>query len=481
MLLIGSVGLRIGQTYLTTSLELLATTAFIAVVSSAISLILGYPVGNFLATLGAKSRGFLGALLVLPFLLPPFLIGITLLPLRGDDLDSNLGILLIICAHVVMNVGFVARIVASSQLPLEQLEAARLDGASNFLVRLRVSLPQQRAALAAAGLLIALYSATSYGLVISLGQGVVATLETEIAISSLRDLDLSRSFVLALLQTLLTLTLFVFAQRAGAKPTPVFGEVTSSLPSRLGAVLALLFVLAIGLIIWNIAGRALSLNGGLFENLASLGTKGAREILNLTVLEAGANSLRNMVVASLIVLPLAWIAAGRQRSSLLYVLPIGISPVVLGLGFLILSGYLPRDLSGWWLVPLVQSIFLFPLAYQIIRPARLAMSREILEAAQMDGATKLRVFGSIEGPILARPLAAAAAFVSLASLGEFGAASFLATGSGATLPLVIFRLASRPGEENLGMAMTAAMLFVLLALVVVLLISRESQTPDRER
>ena len=161
--------------------------------------------------------------MVLPFLLPPFLIGITLLPLRGDDLDSNLGILLIICAHVVMNVGFVARIVASSQLPLEQLEAARLDGASNFLVRLRVSLPQQRAALAAAGLLIALYSATSYGLVISLGQGVVATLETEIAISSLRDLDLNRSFVLALLQTLLTLTLFVFAQRAGAKPTPVFG------------------------------------------------------------------------------------------------------------------------------------------------------------------------------------------------------------------------------------------------------------------
>ena len=403
------------------------------------------------------------------------------MPLRGDDLDSNLGILLIVCAHVIMNVGFVARIVASSQLPLEQLEAARLDGASNFLIRLRVSLPQQRAALAAAGLLIALYSATSYGLVVSLGQGVVATLETEIAISSLRDLDLSQSFILALLQTLLTLTLFLFAQRAGAKATPVFGEVQSSLPSRLGAVLTLLFVVAVGLIIWNIAGRALNLNGGLFENLASLGTKGAREILNLTVLEAGVNSLRNMVVAALIVLPLAWIAAGRSKSSLLYVLPIGVSPVVLGLGFLILSGYLPRELSGWWLVPLVQSIFLFPLAYQIIRPARLGMSREILEAAQMDGATKLRVFGSIEGPILARPLGAAAAFVSLASLGEFGAASFLATGSEATLPLVIFRLASRPGEENLGMAMTAAMLFVLLALVVVLLISRESQTVDRGR
>ena len=65
----------------------------------------------------------------------------------------------------------------------------------------------------------------------------------------------------------------------------------------------------------------------------------------MTVLEAGVNSLRNMVVAALVVLPLAWIAAGRSRSSLLYVLPIGVSPVVLGLGFLILSGYLPRELS----------------------------------------------------------------------------------------------------------------------------------------
>ena len=464
-----------------TSLELFATTAFIAVVSSTASLIIGYPIGNYLATLGPRSRSAFGSLLVLPFLLPPFLIGITLLPLRGDNLDSNLGILLIVLAHSIMNVGFVARIVASSQLPLEQLEAARLDGASNLLVRFRVSLPQQRPALAAAGLLIALYSATSYGLVLSLGQGSVNTLETAIAESALRELDLARAITLAVLQTLMTLTLFVFAQRAGAKPTPVFGEVQSSLPSRLGALLSAATGLGIAVIILNIAVRALTLNGGFFENLESLNTKGAREILNLTVWEAASNSLRNLLITAVVVIPLAWAASGRAKSSLFYILPIGISPVVLGLGFLILSGYLPRELVGWWVVPLVQSVFLFPLAYQIIRPARLGMNREILEAAQMDGATKLRVFGSIEGPILARPLAAALAFVSLASLGEFGAASFLATGAEATLPLVIFRLASRPGEENLGMAMTAALLFVLLALVVVLFISREPQTRDSER
>lgn len=464
-----------------TSLELFATTALIAVVSSLASLVLGYPIGNYVAGLGNRLRSVLSSILILPFLLPPFLIGITLVPLAGDNLDSTRGILLILLAHTLMNAGFVARVVASSQLPLEQLEAARLDGANNLVVRLRVALPQQRAALAAAGLLIALYSATSYGLVVSLGQGDVSTLETEIAFSALRDLDLQRAGFLAGLQTLLTLTFFAFAQRVGARPTPVYGEIQSSLPSKVGALLASVLVGAVLLLVTNIASRALTLNGGFVQNLSSLETRGAREILNISVVEAAGNSLRNLLVAALIVIPLAWIASGRKKSSLLFVLPIGISPVVLGLGFLVLSGYLPRELAGWWLVPIVQSIFLFPLAYQIIRPARLGMNREILEAAQMDGATKLRAFGSIEGPILARPLAAAVAFVSLASLGEFGAASFLATGSEATLPLVIFRLASRPGEENLGMAMTAALLFVMLALFVVLFISQESQSSSPEK
>ena len=83
------------------------------------------------------------------------------------------------------------------------------------------------------------------------------------------------------------------------------------------------------------------------------------------------------------------------------------------------------------------------------------------------------MFGLIELPILARPIATALAFSALGALGEFGAASFLAYGSQTTLPLAIFRLAGRPGPENLGMAMTASLLFVLLALVIVYLIARE--------
>jgi len=45
----------------------------------------------------------------------------------------------------------------------------------------------------------------------------------------------------------------------------------------------------------------------------------------------------------------------------------------------------------------------------------------------------------------------------------------------------MFRLISRPGAENLGMAMAAASLFIAVALVVVWVISLEGRTQRQER
>jgi thiamine transport system permease protein len=59
------------------------------------------------------------------------------------------------------------------------------------------------------------------------------------------------------------------------------------------------------------------------------------------------------------------------------------------------------------------------------------------------------------------------AFAFLVSIGEFGAASLLSYGNQATLPIVLYRLISRPGGENYGMAMAAASLIILLAFAVV--------------
>jgi thiamine transport system permease protein len=468
---------------LTTNLELFATTALIALFSSVVATILGYPIGNWLAGTGRGTRQLVSSFLLVPFLLPPFLIGITLLPLQPNTFNSITGILWIIGAHVLMNAGFMARVVSANQIPADQLEAASLDGASGLRKRFAIELPQQLAGMLSAGLLVALYSATSYGLVLTLGAGKVDTLETEIATAALRDLDLNFALTLALLQTALTLCFFYLARSIGAEPAPLFGEQeTASTGSKLGGLLGAMLLAAIVIVFAGVFVRAITYGPGLVENFANLAGRGGREILNISVADAALNSLRNLIVAALIALPIAWFAAGRKRTSYLVLLPIGISPVVFGLVFLVLSGYLPSTLSGTWLlVPVVQSLFLIPLSYQVLRPARQSVSMEIIDAAQLDGAFGWRMFSEVEGPLIRKPLSVAAAFVALGSLGEFGAASFLAYGSQATLPLVMFRLISRPGAENLGMAMAAASLFIAVALVVVWVISLEGRTERQER
>ena len=468
---------------MTTNLDLFATTALIALFSSVVATILGYPIGNWLAGTGRRTRQLVSSFLLVPFLLPPFLIGITLLPLQPNTFNSITGILWIIGAHVLMNAGFMARVVSANQIPADQLEAASLDGARSVRKRFAIELPQQLAGMLSAGLLVALYSATSYGLVLTLGAGKVDTLETEIATAALRDLDLNFALTLALLQTALTLCFFYLARSIGAEPAPLFGEQeTASNGSKLGGLLAALLLAAIVIVFAGVFVRAITYGPGLVENFANLAGRGGREILNISVAEAALNSLRNLIVAALIALPIAWFAAGRKRTSYLVLLPIGISPVVFGLVFLVLSGYLPSALSGTWLlVPVVQSLFLIPLSYQVLRPARQSVSMEIIDAAQLDGAFGWRMFSEVEGPLIRKPLSVAAAFVALGSLGEFGAASFLAYGSQATLPLVMFRLISRPGAENLGMAMAAASLFIAVALAVVWVISLEGRTQRQER
>ena len=449
-------------------------TALLAISSAVLAALLGYPVGNWLASL-RRFKSLISSVLLLPFLLPAFLVGLTILPLQPTELSFGSAFGWILFAHLLMNIGFIARVVAASAVPKEQLEAASLDGADKLKTRLLIEIPQQLPGIASAALLVALYSATSYGLVLTLGRGEVETLETQISEFALRQLDLPAAGILALLQTLLTIFFFLVARRLGANPTPLFGDTEHS-GSKLGQLIGFFYLAVVGVIITNVAIRAVTLNGGLFENLANLATRGSREILNITLLDAAANSLRNMVVSILIALPVAWLAAARKKPSLLVLLPVGISPVVVGLLFLVGAGYLPGALGNWWLVPVAQSIFLIPLGYQILRPARHSIEPEMLEAATLDGAGKVKTLAYVEAPILARPIAAAISFMALASLGEFGAASFLAYGSEATLPLAMFRLASRPGEINLGMAMTAAMMFILLALTVVYFISREKKT-----
>ncbi len=466
---------------MTTSLELLLTTAVIAVVSALASLVVGIPFGSWLRSLGTRSAHLIGTLTLIPFLLPPLLVGLAVVGVFGElEVDSNSGMLLVIAAHVFMNFGFIAKVYAGSTIDAEQIEAARLDGASDSMIRREIELPQQRPGLASASLLVALYSATSFGLVLTLGLGKVKTLETEIAIATLQQLDLELAAQYAALQTLLTVAMFLASKNVPGTPSAL-DQIHKSLlrPSSLERFLgpALLALVLLGLV--AALSRAFA-GEGLIANLANLATKGERQMLNITVIEASANSVRNAVVVVLITVPIAYLLAGRRKSSSWVLIPIGISPVVIGLATLAISGYLPRALtSSWVLLPLIQVLFALPVAYQILRPAHLSIDRELLEASRLDGAGRLRRISLVEIPLIKKSVALASAFAAMVSIGEFGAASFLAFGSNETLPIVIYKLLGRPGIENLGMAMTVSAIYILIAAYVIWLSLKPTETRRR--
>jgi thiamine transport system permease protein len=163
-------------------------------------------------------------------------------------------------------------------------------------------------------------------------------------------------------------------------------------------------------------------------------------------------------------------------------LPLGISTVVLGFGYLVTFGGYPLPLRETWLVvPLIQSVMAVPLVVRLVYPTLVSMDKSHAEAAATAGANGWQILWLIQLPMIRFSIYTAATFAALVSLGEFGAASLLAYGDQATLPTVLYSLISKPGGENYGMAMAASTLIIAFTFAVVFLISRESQPVSKPK
>jgi thiamine transport system permease protein len=236
--------------------------------------------------------------------------------------------------------------------------------------------------------------------------------------------------------------------------------------------------------------KTISSGDGLFANFSNLAGQGTRDLLNLTVFDAALNSIRNMVIAGTIALAVGTLAAylltqnWRSRFSKVlirvfdigFLLPLGVSTVVLGFGYLITFGGEPFPLrESWLVVPIVQSVLAIPIVIRLVYPALANIEAASLESAASAGANRLQIWWLIQLPLIRPSLMTAAAFAALVSLGDFGASSLLAYGEQATLPTVLYSLISKPGGDNYGMAMAASTLLMALTFLVIFTLGRETQ------
>jgi thiamine transport system permease protein len=154
-------------------------------------------------------------------------------------------------------------------------------------------------------------------------------------------------------------------------------------------------------------------------------------------------------------------------------LPLGVSAVTLGFGFLITLDRPPLDLrTSALLVPVAQAMVALPLVVRTVAPVLASIDPRQREAAASLGAGPARVLLAVDLPHAWRALLAAAGFAFAVSLGEFGATSFLARDDDPTLPVVIYQLIGHPGAANFGAALAASVLLAAATATVMLAVER---------
>jgi thiamine transport system permease protein len=482
------------------TLEVIWFTLWQAGVSTLLTLIIAIPGSYLLYRRSFKGQQLVKALITIPFVLPSIVVAVGFSVFRNfHEFWIDLGftflsqpVYWIIAAHVFVNYSIAVRTIGGvwATLDAEVEEAAELDGAGRLKTLLAISLPQLRTAIVSAGALVFLFSATSFGIVLVLGGGQVLAIETAIYFAATQFLDLEGASALVLVQTLITALAF-FVGSSLAKGTIGLEQVFEGtrkpavdrrdIPAILVTGIVVVGLILMPLLMVLVEAFQVGNNFG-FQNFENLSTRGARDLLNISVVDAAINSLRNMVVAAGIAFVLgtvvSWLLVRTKHKflDLVFLAPLGVSSVVLGFGFLVSfdAQWFPLR-SSWIIVPLAQALIALPMVIRLVYPALVSIGKEPIEQASLDGASTWQTWRFVESGMIKGVLLTSIGYAAIISIGEFGASSFLAYGSEGTIPTLLFRLISRPGEQNYGMAMAVSAILIIFVMSVMLLLSSYSR------
>ncbi|MFF4141975.1 ABC transporter permease [Streptomyces sp. NPDC001698] len=486
-------------------------TTWQTLASTVLTLLVALPGAYVFARLDFPGRQVLRAVVTVPFVLPTVVVGTAFLALvgRGGLLDELWGLRLdttvwaILLAHVFFNYAVVVRTVGGLWAGLDprQEEAARMLGASPLAAWRKVTLPALAPAVAAAALMVFLFTFTSFGVVQILGGPTFSTLEVEIYRQTSEIFDLATAAVLTILQfaavgAILAVHAWTVRRRETALKL-VDASLTARRPRGAGqwtllagvlATIAVLVVLPLAVLVQ----RSLTAPGfGYYRALTNAdgGTFLVAPIdaVGTSLSYAAAATAIAVVIGALAAAALTRLPHSRLRSNggtpvagrlvrgfdALLMLPLGVSAVTVGFGFLIALDRPPLDLrQSWILVPLAQALVGVPFVVRTMLPVLRAVDMRLREAAAVLGASPWRVWREVDLPLVRRALLIAAGFAFAVSLGEFGATVFIARPDRPTLPVAVARLIGRPGDLNYGQAMALSTILMVVCAAALLVLER---------
>ena len=478
-------------------------TIWQALVSTMLTLAVGLPAAFLFARYEFPGKSLLKAVTTLPFVMPTIVVAMGFVALFGSQgivntvlmslfgLDSppvriTNSLTIIFMAHAFYNYAIIVRIVSALWGNLDPYleESAKVLGAGRIRTFYHVTLPLLLPAIVSSSLLAFTFSFTSFGVVLILGGAQFATLEVAIYELTAKLFRLPLAGALSVIQlvfTYLFLLLYArFQERAAVRVDLKPREATVSRKMSagrklfvLGMVLLLLAMLSplIALVV-----RSISFEGGYTTaQIANLFSNERGSYFYLSPLRIIWNSLRFALATVAISLVMGTIVAyflsrsslrGRSIPDALFMLPLGVSAVTLGFGYIIALGRPPLDIRGSWVILVIaHSLVAYPFVIRSLLPVLRGMSPNLRESAAVLGAGPTRVFIFIDLPIIAPALLVGATFAFAVSMGEFGASLLLVRPEFTTMPVAIFRFLGLPGAANLGKALSmSSLLMAVVAL-----------------
>ena len=473
-----------------------------------VSVLLGLPAAYVLYKLRFRGRLVLRGLLTVPFVLPTVVVGVAFSALfapggllEWTGLDRTLAV--VVLALAFPNVAVVARTVGGfwARLDDSSEQAARVHGAGRLRAWTMIVLPALAPALASAAALVFLFCSTSFAIVLILGGSANANVETEIYRLTVQFLDLKGAAVLSLAQfAIVGATLIVSSRlrRAGERAVQLRedsrdlerapGRADAAVLAVFAATALLLHVLPLAVLV----ARSLRGPSGewTFENYVALVHPPDGLPLDAPVLSAVLLTFRYAVASAAIAMTLgvllAFVLSRRPRSRLLargidvfdgaVMLPLGVSAVTLGFGLLLIM-HRPLGIgfdlrTSTVLIPIAQALVALPIVVRVLLPVLRGIDPALREAAASLGATPFAVLRSVDLPLLGRSTGVALGFALAASIGEFGATSFLVRPGAQTLPIAVGQLIGSQAPGAYGAGLAAAVVLGALAAAIMLLAER---------
>ncbi|HUX20523.1 MAG TPA: iron ABC transporter permease [Spirochaetia bacterium] len=488
-----------------------------ALLSTILSIVIGFPMGYLLSVYDFPGRRLLKAFTAVPFALPAITVALGFVIVFGNNGAFNRGIMAlfglsappirilyslkgILIAHAFYNAPIIARFVSSTweRLPQHYAESARSLGAPRRRIFIDITLPMLAPSIASGATLAFIYSFLSFPIVLILGGARFTTIEVEIYRRAIVETNYTGAAALATLELILAL-LFTFAylgiERRYARRTRPGGPRVGRPLFRSGAhrhlierfalclFLIAYLVLFMGPIVGVIVNSLTRLEGGgvvftlswyreiLQPHYSSLIAASPLKSIGNSLLFAGSSAAIALVLGTIVGAALTFRnLPSKKLIETMVMAPLGVSPVALGFAYLWVFARPPMRISGTSMaIIIVHSILAVPFVIRALRPALSRIESRFGEAARSLGASRFRSSIDVVLPLARGAFTTAAVFAFAVSIAETSATLMLTRPDLLTMPIAIYYLLS---GRQFGAASAMGVLLIAVIAISFVVIER---------